>query len=152
MSTKTIYTAEPQKFSFRIWSEMIWSLIICILVIGAIIIGTEGSFTFFAVAFVLFFPVLLGYASQYKYRFIQAVSIMEEDEEFVFELLYKDELYQHIIKKSNISTKMLTESVTRSYISKLVVFDKEKEVFALYSGSGIMKEADLEKIKVGLDN
>lgn len=152
MPAKTIYTTEPQKFSIRIWSEMIWLLIICILLIGVIIIETEGTFTFFAVAFVLFFPGLLSYAGQYKYRFIQAVSIMEEDGEFIFELLYKDEFYAHVIKKSNISAKLETEAWTRGAIARLVVFDRENEVFVLYSGSSIMKEADLKKIKAGLDS
>jgi hypothetical protein len=76
-----------------------WVLIICILLIGAIIIGTKDAFTFFAVSFVLFFPGLLSYAGQYKYRFIQAISIVEDGDEFVFELLYKDGFTPMLLKR-----------------------------------------------------
>jgi len=152
MPAKTIYTAEPLKFSLRIWDEMVVLLTFGVLVIGAIGIGTRSIGAIFVGLFVLFIVILFGCISQYKYRFIQATSIVEEDGEFVFELLYKDELYAHVIKKSNISTKLDTVAGEKAAVYKLAVFDREKEVFVLYSGSGIMKEADLKKIKAGLDS
>ena len=151
MSTKTIYTAEPQKFSTRIWNELITALTFFVIIVAAVIIGTKNIGIGVCALFLFSIALLFHYISQYKCRFIQAISVIEEDGEFVFELLYKDELYQHIIKKSNISTKLTTERASRIYVDKLAIFDKEKEVFVLYSGSAIMKEADLKKIKAGLD-
>jgi hypothetical protein len=148
-TAKTIYTAEPRKFFVRIWRGMMWSLALCAVFIGVMGFSAwDMNAVIFGCIFLFFFPGLLGYIGQYKYRFIQAISIMEEDGEFVFELLYKDELYAHVIKKSNISTKLELEDL-RSYIFALTVFDGEEEVFVLYSGSGV-KEADLKKIKDGL--
>jgi hypothetical protein len=150
MSTKTIYTAEPQKFSTRIWNELITALTFFVIIVAAIIIGTKNIGIGVCAFFLFSIALLFGYISQYKYRFIQAVSITEEDGEFVFELLYKDELYEHIIRKSNIYTTLDTVAGEKGIVYKLVVFDREKEVFVLYSGF-IMSERTLKKIKAELD-